>query len=77
MLDTTEQMVSFSALDRCDRCGAQAYAQAEKMGAASVLLFCFHHSKEFMDALLDGDWMVRWDVENMSALVSTPGASAW
>lgn len=72
-----EEMVSFTALDRCDRCGAQAYAQAEKWGAASHLLFCLHHSKEFRNGLLDNGWTVRWDEENVEALVGTPGASAW
>lgn len=71
-----EPMVSFTALDRCDRCMAQAYAQADKEGFAS-LLFCNHHSVEFMDGLLNSGWSVRWDEENKRSLVSVPGGSAW
>ncbi|MDX6302286.1 MAG: hypothetical protein QOF53_3500 [Nocardioidaceae bacterium] len=34
-----------TALDRCDRCGAQAYLRIELAGG-SELLFCAHHSHE-------------------------------
>jgi hypothetical protein len=34
-----------TALDRCDRCGAQAYLRIELAGG-SDLLFCAHHSRE-------------------------------
>lgn len=39
-----------TALDRCDRCGAQAYLRANLKG--SELLFCAHHAREHRDALL-------------------------
>jgi hypothetical protein len=32
-------------LDRCDRCGAQAYLRI-KLAGGSGLLFCAHHSRE-------------------------------
>lgn len=35
-----------TALDRCDRCGAQARIVA-MMPAGSELLFCVHHFNEF------------------------------
>lgn len=40
---------TFTALDRCDRCGAQAYLRVwlEK----SELLFCAHHAREHHAAL--------------------------
>lgn len=72
-----EPMVSFTALDRCDRCGAQAYAQAEKDGLPSPLLFCNHHSEEFKDVLLGRGWLLRWDEAGRKQLVGTPGGSAW
>jgi hypothetical protein len=31
-----------SAMDRCDRCGAQAYVRTV-LGSGSELLFCAHH----------------------------------
>jgi hypothetical protein len=34
-----------TTLDRCDRCGAQAYLRIELVGG-SELLFCAHHSRE-------------------------------
>lgn len=34
-----------NALDRCDRCGAQAYIRATLAGGE--LLFCAHHGKEY------------------------------
>jgi hypothetical protein len=35
----------FSALDRCDRCGAQAKARV--MFSGGTLLFCGHHIKAY------------------------------
>jgi len=55
-----EQMVALNALDRCDRCMAQAYCQAEKDGFTS-LLFCGHHIRQFGDALMDNGWTLRAD----------------
>lgn len=72
-----ESMVSFSTLDRCDRCGAQAYAQAEKWGLPSNLMFCSHHSHKYENALLDTGWTIRWDEQKTKELVGTPGGSAW
>jgi hypothetical protein len=40
---------AFTALDRCDRCGAQAYASAEL--PTGLLLFCAHHLREHGPAL--------------------------
>ena len=75
MLDTDEPvMVSFTAMDRCDRCMSQAYAQADKPGKAE-LLFCLHHLKKHKDALLDKGWTLRMDEENTAKLFVRPGAS--
>ena len=35
---------SLTALDRCDRCGAQAYVRAMLMSGGE-LLFCAHHGR--------------------------------
>ncbi len=35
----------FTALDRCDRCGAQAYVRVE-LASGGELLFCAHHARE-------------------------------
>lgn len=39
-----------TALDRCDRCGAQAYVRAV-LASGSDLLFCAHHWHQNSDAL--------------------------
>ena len=41
---------SLTALDRCDRCGAQAYLRVELAGGGD-LLFCAHHAREHGDKL--------------------------
>lgn len=40
---------SLTALDRCDRCGAQAQVRA--VLPAGELLFCGHHGRRHADAL--------------------------
>jgi len=39
-----------TALDRCDRCGAQAYIRVELAGGGD-LLFCAHHGREHGDKI--------------------------
>jgi hypothetical protein len=39
-----------SAVDRCDRCGAQAYVRVE-LTSGGELLFCAHHARTHLDAL--------------------------
>ena len=41
---------AFTALDRCDRCGAQARVRALLPGGGD-LLFCGHHGRLHADAL--------------------------
>ena len=38
------------AVDRCDRCGAQAYVRATLLSGGE-LLFCGHHAKEYAEKL--------------------------
>jgi hypothetical protein len=46
VLDSTP----LNALDRCDRCGAQAYVRAV-MANGFELLFCGHHAKKYHEGL--------------------------
>jgi hypothetical protein len=39
-----------TALDRCDRCGAQAYVRVE-LASGGELLFCAHHARAHLEAL--------------------------
>ena len=43
-------MKPLTALDLCDRCGAQAYVRVVLPGAGE-LLFCAHHARKHGDAL--------------------------
>jgi hypothetical protein len=40
----TDTAPALTAQDRCDRCGAQAYAAYDVAGM--TLLFCAHHNRE-------------------------------
>jgi recombinational DNA repair protein (RecF pathway) len=40
---------ALTALDRCDRCGAQAQVRA--VLPTGELLFCGHHARQYADAL--------------------------
>ena len=44
------QSVPLNALDRCDRCGAQAYVRAVLLNGGE-LMFCAHHGKEYAEKL--------------------------
>ncbi len=50
----TEQVLlestPLNALDRCDRCGAQAYVRAV-LATGGELMFCAHHGKEYAEKL--------------------------
>ncbi len=49
MAQTLLASTDLVALDRCDRCGAQAYVRA--VLAAGELLFCAHHGREYGEKL--------------------------
>ncbi|MGL4175708.1 MAG: DUF7455 domain-containing protein [Dermatophilaceae bacterium] len=42
---------TLTTMDRCDRCGAQAYIRATLHGGGE-LLFCAHHGREHIPALV-------------------------
>ena len=44
------ESVPLNALDRCDRCGAQAYVRVVLI-AGGELMFCAHHGKEYAEKL--------------------------
>ena len=46
-IPTTEPLM---ALDRCDRCGAQAYLRVT-LASGGELLFCAHHGKKYESGL--------------------------
>ena len=44
------QTAALTAVDRCDRCGAQAYLRVE-LQSGGELLFCAHHAREHGEKL--------------------------
>jgi hypothetical protein len=50
MTGTMAPSKNLTAMDVCDRCGAQAYVRVVLPGAGE-LLFCAHHSRQHADAL--------------------------
>lgn len=47
---TATSETPLTAVDRCDRCGAQAYLRVS-LQAGGELLFCAHHAREHGDKL--------------------------
>ncbi|GAC1383491.1 MAG: hypothetical protein NVSMB48_16840 [Marmoricola sp.] len=47
---TAPSTSELTAVDRCDRCGAQAYLRV-LLQAGGELLFCAHHAREHSDKL--------------------------
>lgn len=43
-MTTTDLVGELTAIDRCDRCGAQAYVRVHLKGGE--LMFCAHHARE-------------------------------
>ena len=46
----TMEQTPLNSLDRCDRCGAQAYVRA-LLVSGGELTFCAHHGKEYAEKL--------------------------
>ncbi len=50
MTTATAPSAPLTAVDRCDRCGAQAYLRVQLKGGGE-LLFCAHHAREHGEKL--------------------------
>lgn len=73
MLDTDLALIEFSALDRCDGCGARAYSAARRDDMPGELLFCIHHRREHKDMLLDNGWEIIDGTEALEQLADNEG----
>jgi hypothetical protein len=62
---------ALSAVDRCDRCGAQAYLRVE-LQSGGELLFCAHHAREHGEKLKEIAANVVDETHKLSATPSTP-----
>lgn len=61
VLDSTP----LNALDRCDRCGAQAYVRAV-MANGFELLFCGHHAKKYQEGLANAATRIQDETDRLS-----------
>ncbi|MGH3506394.1 MAG: DUF7455 domain-containing protein [Nocardioidaceae bacterium] len=60
----------FTAVDRCDRCGAQAFVRVE-LTSGGELLFCAHHAREHLDKLQE----VAAAIHDETGRLDTPSTS--
>jgi hypothetical protein len=59
-LETETLPPMFNALDRCDRCGAQAKTRA--LLREGFLLFCGHHTKKYFVALEESGALIEGEL---------------
>jgi len=67
MTPTLSPTAQLTALDRCDRCGAQAYVRVV-LAAGGDLLFCGHHFREHEARLRP----LALDVQDETAKLTEP-----
>lgn len=68
---TAHSAAPLTSVDRCDRCGAQAYLRVQ-LQAGGELLFCAHHAREHGDKLRE----VAAHVQDETAKLADTPASA-
>ena len=71
MSTATAPRTPLSAVDRCDRCGAQAYLRVELAGGGE-LLFCAHHGREHADRLREVATSVHDETGKLVESVAAP-----
>ncbi len=67
------QQARLTAEDRCDRCGAQAYVQAELLTGAE-LLFCGHHARQYEEKLREVALVIHDETSRLREPVMSAGA---
>jgi hypothetical protein len=61
-----------TAVDRCDRCGAQAYIRVLLPGCLE-LLFCAHHGRQHASALTK----IAVHIQDETARLARPATAIW
>jgi hypothetical protein len=69
---TAPSATPLTAVDRCDRCGAQAYLRVSLQGGGE-LLFCAHHAREHGDKLRE---IAAYVHDETDKLADTPATVA-
>lgn len=62
---TTLTAPMLSSLDRCDRCGAQAYVRVT-LGGGGELMFCAHHARQHEEKLREMSANIHDETERLS-----------
>ncbi len=60
------------AIDRCDRCGAQAYVRVT-MESGSQLFFCAHHAREYEPRLRELSASIQDETDRLAETPPTAG----
>lgn len=60
-MQSAEREWTLNAMDRCDKCSAQAYVKV--IGMVGELLFCAHHYNKIMDNAVGYDKMMKFMYE--------------
>ena len=71
MTQTLLAPADLTSLDRCDRCGAQAFYRA--VLATGELLFCAHHGRKFEPELKKIAAEIQDETEKLTATPGTAG----
>ena len=71
-MTATAQLSGLSAIDRCDRCGAQAYVRVELAGGAE-LLFCAHHARQHEDKLREVAITIHDETDRLAEVPASAG----
>lgn len=66
-MTATAQLSGLSAIDRCDRCGAQAYVRVE-LASGAELLFCAHHARQHEDKLREVAISIHDETDRLEAV---------
>jgi hypothetical protein len=64
-----------TAVDRCDRCGAQAYVRVT-LPAGGELMFCAHHGRAYTPKLMELEASIVEEYNRLDEQQPTPAASA-
>lgn len=72
-MTTTIAATALTAVDRCDRCGAQAYVRVT-LESGSELLFCAHHWHENESRLRELNVTVQDETTRLAGVPATAAA---
>lgn len=72
---TAPSETPLTAVDRCDRCGAQAYLRVS-LQVGGELLFCAHHAREHGDKLREIAAHVHDETDRLADKPAAAGSEA-